>query len=72
MKLAEALSISPITLTMQLYAQPYGLELTTQMRDRIKNLQEKNARMTEPKEEENRHGGRECFDSLSGSRGDIL
>lgn len=43
MKLAEALSISPITLTMQLYAQPYGLELTTQMRDRIKNLQEKNA-----------------------------
>jgi hypothetical protein len=43
MKLAEALSISPITLTMQLYAQPYGLELTTQMRDKIKNLQANNA-----------------------------
>ena len=43
MKLAEALSINPVTLTMQLYAQPYGLELTTKMRDRIKNLQEKNA-----------------------------
>ena len=43
MKLAEALSINPVTLTMQLYAQPYGLELTTKMRDKIKNLQEKNA-----------------------------